>query len=284
MRPRLTHTQINWQCLLLYTHVLHCTQALSALTELDVHHNRLTSLAGITQLRQLASINVAANQLQVLPNLAALSALTQLNLKHNRLQCLVATAEPVPSPSGVTCRQHQRQQQQQLESNVAAAPATEAIPAAGGNACSSSASQHNQLLLLLPSSLKRLSLACNNIQQLADLSPLQQLPLLDLCVDGNPFTAPSRQPQLADRASGGGFGPGGGVGGGPGVGRQWYREAVLAAACNPCLLMLDGQPVSKQACAFLSNDAQQRCSWWCGRVHTGDTPTWPQSCSVKQGC
>jgi hypothetical protein len=80
---------------------------------------------------------------------------------------------------------------------------------------------------------------------------LRQLPcLLDLCVDGNPCTAASNNPQLASRAAAA-----------PACtsdGRAWHREAVLQAACTPALLMLDGKAVSS---ALLG------CEW----MRTGST-------------
>jgi Leucine-rich repeat (LRR) protein len=84
---------------------------------------------------------------------------------------------------------------------------------------------------LLPPSLRRLSLSANWLQHVRDLAPLRQLPLLvDLCVDANPFMASlqSSSSKASNSSSS----------------STAQREAVLAVACGPSLLALDGQPVS----------------------------------------
>lgn len=80
---------------------------------------------------------------------------------------------------------------------------------------------------------------------------LRSLPaLLDLCVDGNPFTAPCNNPHLAASTAAAVAVTAAAVGGSSGPGRRqqpqscWCREAVLVAVCAPSLLMLDGRNVS----------------------------------------
>lgn len=210
-----------------------CTvlQGLTQLEQLDVHSNSITSLEPLSTLTSLSSINAAANQLQELPDLSALSLLTQLNLRHNRISHLTASdgsqCPTSPTTAAGAANRH---------------AAHACCPAEGRS--SSSNHQCADSMAVLPCSLRRLSLACNQLQDVSTLTALQQLlSLLDLCVDGNPFTTADRQPHSAAAAGGGSSGTR--CAGSSGSSSTcWYRDAVLAAACTPSLLMLDGQPVS----------------------------------------
>lgn len=81
---------------------------------------------------------------------------------------------------------------------------------------------------IFPMSLRRLSLAHNQIPALSDLQSLRQLPCLeDICLDGNPLTAVFARQACTARGA---------------AGNNAYREAVMAY-CPPSLLMLDMKPV-----------------------------------------
>lgn len=110
-------------------------QALTRLETLDLHSNCISSLDPICVLTNLLSLNAAGNQLQELPSqLTGLSSLTELNLRHNCLTSLT------PAAAGVTAR-----------------------PRAG-------AASRSSRTCCLPGSLRRLSLACNQLQDISTLT------------------------------------------------------------------------------------------------------------------
>lgn len=113
-------------------------QGLTRLQELDIHSNHISSLSSISTLASLQSLNAAANQLQELPCLTNLTRLTQLNLRHNLLTQLTgAAAAAAHSSNSGDC----------------------------SNSRNSSSSDN-----LLPKSLRRLSLACNQLPLIGSLT------------------------------------------------------------------------------------------------------------------
>jgi Leucine-rich repeat (LRR) protein len=126
-------------------------QGLTKLEELDLHSNRISSLAPISTLPCLHSLNAAANQLIQLPSLAALSCLTELNLRHNLISNLSTAQMSGPPPTA----------------GAAAGAAGDGAAGAAGAAAGASAGSSSGLL---PISLRRLSLACNQLQDAASLA------------------------------------------------------------------------------------------------------------------
>jgi Leucine-rich repeat (LRR) protein len=117
-------------------------QGLTRLQQLDIHSNHISSLASISTLVSLQSLNAAANQLQQLPCLTKLTCLTQLNLRHNMLT--------------------------QLTGAAAAAAAAVAAPSSNDSSNNNSSSKSSDMLL--PRSLRRLSLACNQLPLIGSLT------------------------------------------------------------------------------------------------------------------
>lgn len=165
-------------------------QDLQHLQVLDIHHNAVSDLSPLQQLPQLQVVNAAANRVQHLPGLMCLTQLTELNLRSNAISSITCSTTTITSP-------------------------LQAAPAAGG---------------VFPNSLRRLSLARNELHSLSALQPLRALPCLeDLCIEGNPVADVLYAQQVTA----------------PGVvGSSGYRQAVLSC-CPPTLLMLDLQPVSE---------------------------------------
>lgn len=157
---------------------------------LDVHHNLVADLTPLQHLAGLAVINAAANRIQQIPCLTALTQLTELNLRSNSIRSI----EP-----------------------IATAAEDGAGPEGGAGTC------------IFPSSLRRLSLARNQIAYQSSLQQLRHLPCLeDICLDGNPFATVLMQHACTAPGAAGG---------------SAYRDAVMGC-CPPTLLMLDMQPVS----------------------------------------
>jgi hypothetical protein len=161
-------------------------QALGRLQLLDLHANSVSSLQQLAALSSLQELNAAGNRLQQLPCLASLTRLTTLNLRRNQL----ASLQPAAA--------------------AAVAPAPQQLTDPTYSDSSSSVSDS-----LLPPSLVRLSLAQNRLSQPALLLPLRQLPALaELSVEGNPWQ------------------------------QQGGSRAQLLGCCPGSLLLLDGVVVS----------------------------------------
>jgi hypothetical protein len=182
-----------------------------------VSDNRLSSLAGISGLCSLVSVDAGCNRLAALPCLTALTALTQLSLRHNQLQAVTAPT-------------------------AAAGPAGACVARANSQAPA------------LPSCLRRLSLAGNSVQHVGALAPLRRLPLLlELWVDCNPCT---QHDGSGGDTPGSCAGRTRSSSSGSSSSSKYEatrqgcsaREAVLLTACGPALLALDGQPVSALRC------------------------------------
>jgi Leucine-rich repeat (LRR) protein len=146
-----------------------CLQALTRVKDLDIHSNCISSLAPLSTLTGLVTLNAAANRLQDLPCLTDLTQLTQLNLRHN----LITQLTPAATAPAAAC--------------AAAAAAAGSLDT--GWPCSSQSSGS-----LLPCSMQRLSLACNQLQDVSTLTGERAQAMGGSGVDFWPGVAPSWAP------------------------------------------------------------------------------------------